>query len=164
MNTLLFIILALAAIAAVCYILTPARLTAFNAVSSGTTEGARTFTADAAITSAHLLVTHGSAAGYVALCGANGLPWGPVQDEAAAAGDGVPVELLGSARRTLLGISAGAIAAGDRLVPAANGQIRSLTGAAAGTHYICGRALEATSGAGEKFEFVPSFPQAVTVS
>lgn len=134
------------------------RVAAFNTFGDGTREGPITFTAAAVISARNLLVTR-NAAGTVSLCGLNGIPWGPAIDEAAAIGDPIAVEMLGAARRTLLGVSSMAITDGDFLIPAANGQIRTLTGVAAGNHYVMGRAVGSTAGAGETFEYVPYAPQ-----
>lgn len=170
MNSLQIILTVLAclALAGVCYLwaqgfLRPRLVPAWNGIATGTRSGPRTFSADAALTTRYLLVAHGAGANRIAICGLNGIPWGIATDEAAAAGDLVAVALLGGTEGTLKGVSAGAISIGDFVIPAANGQLRTLTGAPAGNHYICGRAIEATTGANEEFEFVPYSPTLRTI-
>ena len=132
-------------------------LTFLANIAEGTHKHAVTRLADAAISARNLLVKIGSDAAHVALAGTSDIPLGVATDEPAAAEDATNVELLGAGDRTLLGVASAAIAAGDLVVPAANGKLRTLpTGA--GTYYIVGRALGAASADGDTVEFVPAFP------
>lgn len=132
-------------------------LTFLANVAEGTHENALTRLADAALGTRFLLVKIGSDANHVAVCGVDDIPLGIATDEPAAAEDPVNVELLGVGERTLLGVASAAIAAGDLVVAAASGKLRTLP-VAAGTYYIMGRALGAAGADGDTIEFVPSFP------
>lgn len=160
MHTLFDILMAvsLPALLATCVWLAKRNPLTFLAnVAEGTHENALTRLADAAITARFLLVKIGSDAAHVALAGVSDIPLGIATDEPAAAEDAVNVEVLGIGERTLLGVASAAIAAGDLLVPAANGKLRALP-TSAGSYYVIGRALAAASADGDKVEFVPSFP------
>lgn len=129
-----------------------------NASESGVHEGGRiTRKTDAAIATRNLLVKVGSDANHVALAGAGEQAIGVCTDEAGAAEDLVNVQLLACADRTVLVVTngAGAIAAGDVVVAAANGKVAKIA-AGAGNYYVVGIALEAPATAdGEKFEIIP---------
>jgi len=133
----------------------PGCIAAVNALSPGTWCGSKPYVLDDALSAKYLLVKPGSAAGYAALCGTDGIPLGPVPDEGAA-GDTVSVDLLGVAERTQIGVASGAIADGEFLVPGASGKVRKLP-SSAGTYYIIGRATGAAAD-GELIEYQPSFP------
>lgn len=134
-----------------------AQFTPLANVAEGFQPAAKTYLADAAIATRHLLAKIGSDASHVALAGVGDIPLGFVTDEAAAAEDPVNVRLLGLHQEGAIGIASAAIAAGDLLVPAANGKLRTLP-AAAGTYYITGRALKAAAADGDQVELVPCFP------
>lgn len=132
-------------------------------VAEGTHAGSITKLADAAITTRNLLVKIGTDAGHVALAGVSDIPLGVATDEPAAAEDPVNVALLGAHAGTLLGVASAAITAGDLVVAAANGKLRTLP-TSAGTYHIVGRAIAAAGADGDTIEFVPSFPVQRVVS
>ena len=155
--TILALVGVLALLATCVWLVKRNGLTFLANVAEGTHNNAITRLADAAISTRNLLVKIGSDAAHVALAGTSDIPLGVVTDEAAAAEDAVNVELFGAGERTLLGVASAAITAGDLVVAAANGKLRTLpTGT--GTYYIIGRALGAASADGDTIEFVPSFP------
>lgn len=125
--------------------------------------GLKTFKADAAITDRFLLGKAGSDSQHVAICGANDVPKSIICDEAAAAEDAVACELLGAHNKTSKMVASAAIAADDRLMPAANGQVATLS-VAAGTYWIVGKAIKAAGAQGDEVEVIPCFPHQVTVS
>lgn len=155
------IVLALLALAsAVGIILADRRRTRWQVanIAEGTSEtGVRTYFADAAITNRNLLVKIGSDADHIALAGTADIGIGFAIDQADAAEDPVAVNLLGAAGGTVLGVAAAAITAGDQLVSAANGQVRTLP-ATTGTYYIVGRAIQAAAAQGDVLQIAPSFP------
>jgi hypothetical protein len=120
-------------------------------IAEGTHDGGLTKAVDAAITERYLLCKIGSAADRVAICGAADTPIGVVTDEAAAAGDLVNVNPLGTSRGTQRMVASGAITQGVLLEPAANGRVQTL-GAGVGTHHVVGRALDAAGAAGDVIE------------
>ncbi|MBI4024844.1 MAG: DUF2190 family protein [Verrucomicrobia bacterium] len=113
--------------------------------------------ADGALTTRYLLAKIGSDADHVDAAGVADIPLGIITDEAAAAEDLVNVALLGAIKGTQRMIASAAITAGDLLVSAASGKVRTLPAAAA-TYYIIGRALIAASADGDTVEVAPSFP------
>lgn len=123
-------------------------------IAEGTHEGNITKKADAAIAARFLLAKIGTDIDHVDLAGVNDLPLGVITDEAEAAEDLVNVALLGSACSTLKGVASAAIAAGDLIVPAAAGKLRTLP-AGAGTYSIVGRALQAAAADNDVIEFDP---------
>lgn len=155
--TILALIAVLALLATCVWLVGRNSLTFLANVAEGTHAGSITKLADAAITTRHLLVKIGSDAGHVALAGVSDIPLGVATDESAAAEDPVNVALLGVTESTLLGVASAAITAGDLLVPAANGKLRTLPGTT-GTYNIIGRAITAAGADGDTIEFVPSFP------
>lgn len=156
--SLLIMAVSLLALLATCVWLAKRNsLTLLANVAEGTHQNALTRLADAALATRFLLVKIGSDANHVAACGVGDIPLGIATDEPAAAEDPVNVELLGVGERTLLGVASAAIAAGDLVVAAASGKLRTLP-TAAGTYYIMGRALGAAGADGDTIEFVPSFP------
>jgi hypothetical protein len=112
--------------------------------------------ADAAIADRYRAVKIGSDADHIAVAGISDIPLGICADEPAAAEDLVPVYLLGSHGETMRGIASGTVTAGDFVVAAASGALRTLP-VASGTYYIVGRALT-TAATTEVFEFDPSLP------
>lgn len=122
-------------------------------IGEGFFPGSRTYKLDAALTARHLLVKAGSDAQSVTLAGAADIPIGVATDEGAI-GDYVAVDFFGSAKSTKLGIASGAIANGAFIVADANGKVRTLPGSA-GTYYIIGRALNATTTDGDPIQFDP---------
>jgi hypothetical protein len=91
-----------------------------------------------------VLVKFGSDVDHVNIAGAADIPLGVITDIAEAIEDPVNVHLLGSAPGTQFMVASAAIALGDFLQPAANGQVATLT-ATTGTHYNVGRALNAAA-------------------
>ena len=120
-------------------------------------DGQITKKADGAITTRYLLAKIGSDIDHVDLAGTADIPLGVITDESAAAEDLVNVSLFGSGQSTQKMIASAAITAGDLVVSAASGKIRTLPGGA-GTYYIIGRALNAASADGDVVEVTPSFP------
>lgn len=161
MNTLLVLFLLVAMIGALCAIVASRprgrQLTALGNVGEGFQPSRKTYLADAAIATRYLAVKIGSDANHVALAGVGDIPLGLATDEPPAAEDEVNVALFGVQCECMKGVASAAIAAGDMLVPAANGKLRTLPGAA-GTYYIVGRAIKAAPNADDDVEFVPCFP------
>lgn len=120
-------------------------------------DGQITKLADAAFTARYLLAKIGSDIGHVALAGTADVPLGVITDEAAAAEDLVNVSLLGASLGTQRMVASAAITAGDLVVSAASGKIRTLP-VATGTYHIIGRALNAAAADGDVVEIAPSFP------
>lgn len=119
--------------------------------------GATTKRADAAMAIRYVLVKIGTDANHVAVAGVADIPWGVATDEAAAAEDLIAVAFLGAQSKTLPMVASAAIAAGDMVVAAANGKIRTLP-ATTGTYYIIGRACEAAGADLDVIEVDPTFP------
>lgn len=134
-------------------------------IAEGTYRGGRkTYLTDAAISVRYLIGKLGSDSRHIAVCGASDVPLGVITDEADAAEKPVSVELLGaSGDRTVRMVGAAAIAAGDLVTVAAGGKTQTMTGIAAGTYWVIGRALTACSGADAEYEVVPAFPHQATV-
>jgi hypothetical protein len=107
--------------------------------------------ADAVISTRYLLVKFGTDVDHVNLAGAADIPLGVCTDLAEAIEDPVNVNLLGCAPGTQFMVASAAIALGDFLQPAANGQVATLT-ATTGTHYNVGRALNAAAAQGDLVE------------
>ena len=110
--------------------------------------------AAAAIATRFLLAKIGSDSDHVDVGGASDIPLGVITDESSAAEDPVNVALLGSANTTLKMVASAAISAGDFVVPAASGKIKTLPGAA-GTYYIVGRAMIAAGADADVIEVDP---------
>ncbi|MES2692782.1 MAG: capsid cement protein [Verrucomicrobiota bacterium] len=134
-----------------------ARFTPLANIAEGFAPSTKTYLADAAISTRFLVGKIGTDASHVALAGVSDIPLGIIADEAAAAEDAVMVRLLGVQNEGGIAIASAAITAGDLLVPAANGKVRTLPGTS-GTYYILGRAIKAAGADGDQVEFVPSFP------
>ncbi|PTY03090.1 hypothetical protein DB346_07505 [Verrucomicrobia bacterium LW23] len=139
-----------------------ARVLCANDVAEGMHYGAITRLSDAAIAARHSLVKVGSDAAHVAVTGVSDIPLGICLDEPAAAEEPVAVALLGAAAGTLRAVASGTVTAGDYVVPAASGAVRTLP-VAAGTYYIVGRAI-ATAASGALVEMDPCVPVQRVVS
>lgn len=113
--------------------------------------------ADAALSTRHLVVKIGSDINHVAVAGTADIALGVVNDAAEAAEDPVNVQILGRAEGTILMVASAAITAGDMVVTAASGKIRTLPGTT-GTYYIIGRALEAAAADGDVINVAHCFP------
>jgi hypothetical protein len=124
-------------------------------VGEGIWPGQKTYFADAVLAERGLLVKIGSTPLNVAIAGAADQPIGLTTDEAAAIGDPVEVELLGSAKETKLMVASAAIAAGAFIMPAANGRVQTL-GSTTGTYYVVGRCLKPAAAAGDLIEVDPA--------
>lgn len=120
-------------------------------------DGRRTYLADAAITTKGLLVVTGTDSEHIALAGTSSVPLGVALDEAEAAEDAVAVQLFGAVGGTVLVVASAAITAGDLVVAAASGKVRTLP-ALTGTYHIIGRAINAAGADGDLVEIAPSFP------
>ena len=108
-----------------------------------------------------LLYKRGSDEIHVTLAGAGDKALGVSPDRPKVAGDQLAIWLLGNHEGTLMGVASGAIAAGDLLVPAANGAISKLP-AGAGTYYVVGEALAAAVD-GQYVAFIHRYPYPATV-
>lgn len=160
MNTLLAITMILVAILALCsWVASRPRgrqFTPLANVADGFQPAVQTRLCDAALASRYLLLKIGSDANHVAACGVGDIPVGFGLDTTDAAEDSVAVSKFGLQTEGALGVASGAIAAGDLLVPGANGTVRTLP-VAAGTYYIIGRATKAAADT-DQVEYTPSFP------
>lgn len=153
------LVLALGAIASSLQRLLTGPRHEFANIAEGTSEtGNRTYLADASHSTRHLVVKIGSDANHVALCGTGDIALGVTDDQPDAAEDHINVQLLGAKRGTVLMTASAAITAGDMVVAAASGKIRTLTGLGSGTYYILGRAVEAAGADGDVIQVVPTFP------
>lgn len=129
-----------------------------NGIADGTHERGITRKCDAVIASADLLLKSGSDADHCAVTAAvTDIPLGFGVHPTDAIEDPVGIQLLGKGP-TKLGIASGAIAAGDRLTPAAGGKVATYTSGAA---CFIGRALTAAAD-GEPVEVQDCHP--VTIS
>lgn len=124
-----------------------------NAVAPMSPHGTRTYIADAAIP-AYTMVKLGSDENHVVTCGDGEAPIGMTLDDAASAQYAdVTVMLLGAQAGSKITTASGAIAAGDELVTAAAGALKTLPAGAA-TYYVAGRALNTVADGGT-VQFVP---------
>lgn len=146
MNTLLLFTLALPFLLMgalmLLHLTRPSCRVEYANIAEGNVAGKKTYAADAALALRFVAVKIGSDANHVAVAGTADIPIGICTDNAEAAEDLVNVALLGSASETLKVTASAAIAAGDFVVPAASGKVRTLPGTT-GTYYIIGRALQA---------------------
>lgn len=133
------------------------QLTALANVAEGRWCGGKTYLADAALATRYLLAKIGSDSGHIAAAGTADIPLGIVTDEAAAAEDPVNVAVFGTTEGSQLVVASAAIAAGDMIVSAASGKVRTLP-ATTGTYYIIGRAVTAAAADGDLVQITPSFP------
>jgi hypothetical protein len=132
-------------------------LTSAINIAEGTHKGSVRKLADAAIATRYLLFKFGSDVNHIAVAGANDIPLGTVDDEAAAAEDEVGVNILGSTGRTLLMVASEALTVGEAVYTAASGKVQDLP-AGAGTYYQVGYAMNATSADGDVVEVQPCTP------
>lgn len=119
--------------------------------------GIFTFRTDAAHSARNLLVKRGSDDAHVAIAGASDTPLYVCSDEASAAEEPVACQALACAGTTikLVNDGTGALAAGDVIVPAANGKAKKIA-AGAGNYYVVGIAVGAVAATdGEVFEAIP---------
>jgi hypothetical protein len=132
-----------------------------NAITSGTHMGDLPITLEAAVARRHLLLKQGAADNGALICTAADKPLGFAEDEGAI-GDKIAMHRLGMGGRTALGVASGAIAANARLTPAAGGKVRTLTGIAAGTYWVCAEAIEAAAD-DEEIEVIGCVPFQVVI-
>lgn len=130
-------------------------------IAEGTHEGAISRLADAAA-SEHILVKKGSDDNHVAVCGVADCPVGVLASVPEAAEDGVTVNLLGCANRTVLLTASEAIAAGVEVYTAANGKVQDATTSV--TYYKVGVSLTAAAADGDLIEVDPCCPIKVVVA
>lgn len=161
MSILIPIVIVASAFGATLALLRPGRGRAFANSTGATHRGSVTRLTDSALATRNLLGITGSDASHVAICGASNVPLGVIADEAAAAGEDVAVQLLGSSASTLSMVAAGAVTAGSLVYTAANGRVSALS-ATSGTYYCVGVALSPASAAGDSIEVDP-YPPLKTV-
>lgn len=149
-------------VAASVAVITGARYTRGWNIGEGTWEGILPFRAAGPIGKDWLLAKPGATAGEVALAGAGDKPLGPVIDQSAAAGDLVSVELLETAKRTFLGVAAGAVAKSAGLYTAAEGMVQGEPDVP-GTYWLVGRTIGAAAGEYDLVPYVPCAPQKLVV-
>lgn len=115
--------------------------------------GVKAFTPAAVITTRNLLHKIGASATESAICGANDIPIGAIEDEVATdeVGESRTVKLLGIYPRTMKMVASEAISAGAAVFTAANGKVQDLP-AGAGTYYQVGYALTAAAADGRIIE------------
>lgn len=133
-------------------------LTALSNIAEGIHQtGVLNFRADAALASRYLLLKRGSDDAHVAVAGASDTPIYVALDEAAAAEDPVACQAIACAGGTIKLVTngAGALAAGDVLVPAAGGKVAKIA-AGAGNYYVVGIATAAVAATdGDQLEAIP---------
>jgi hypothetical protein len=134
-----------------------------------THKGRTTATADAAFTSRYLICKRGATSATIAVAGQGDAPYGVVPDMTPSTDTDtsypLPINILGLNEDTERMIASGNIAIDDLITTDANGQVRSMTGIAAGTYWVLGKCKVATSnGANDQVEVIPCFPHKVTVT
>ena len=158
--TLFYLLLAVVALAAMLHVFAKgfrSPLLPMANIGEGVHAGSITKKADAAIATRYLVVKIGSDIDHIAVAGTADIALGIASDEAAAAEDLVAVQLLGSSSETRKVVASAVIAAGDFVVTAAAGQVRTLP-ATTGTYFILGRALNAAAAAGDIVEIDSCLP------
>lgn len=133
-----------------------------NDINAGIHEGDLQVTLEVAVGTRHLLLRKGAAAQSALIGTVANRPLGFAEDEGAI-GDKIAFYPLGSGRRTVLGVSAGAIVSGATVTAAADGKVATLP-AGAGTYWVVGEAWGAAAGADEEVEIIPCTPYQVTVA
>ncbi len=117
---------------------------------------------DAAVSARHLLWKEGSTPGTgAAVCGANALPLGTIDNIEASTGLSQKVILLGK-ERTVKMVANAALAIGDWVYTAASGKVQG-TPTVAGTYYRVGRVLTASGTDGDVIEVESVVPQKIIV-
>lgn len=132
--------------------------TALANIAEGTHQnGILNFRTDAALATRYLLLKRGSDDAHVAVAGASDTPIYVALDEAGAAEEPIACQAIACASGTIKLITngAGALAAGDVLVPAAGGKVAKIA-AGAGNYYVVGIATAAVAATdGEQLEAIP---------
>lgn len=121
-------------------------------------DGILTKRTDAAHATRYLLVKFGTDEDHVAIAGAADFPIGVCMDEAAAAEELVAVKCLGGSQGTVRMVTdgSGALVAGDRLIPAANGKVKKVA-AGVGLQWVVGIVAKAPATVdGTPFEVIPT--------
>ena len=151
----------------VCSVKPPGECFANGQLVNVDPNGQATFpTADAAFTSRYLIAKRGTSATSINICGAADVPLGIVEDETPSDSDlnyPLNVALLGAIKGTRRVIASAAISAGDFIVPAAGGKVRTLP-TSAGTYYVIGQAFAAATADGDQLQIVPTFPTKTVVA
>lgn len=123
-------------------------------------EGIMSFYCDATITARYTIVKIGATPGStVQVAGYQDTPVGVCLDEDTDTTVPVAVRLFGgSARGTIVGVSAAAISIGDLLETGASGTVQTMvTTASSGNHWCIGIALTAATAASQAVEIQPTF-------
>lgn len=140
---------------------TSRRRVRYNTLGDGT-HHSLSLRADAAIGTKHLLVKRGSDANHAAVvAAASDEPLGVCPDEADAAEDPVEVSLLGVAKRTVLMVAQGTIAADVDVYSYGDGTITT-TPATTGTYWKVGKSRSAGV-ANQEMEVEPCQPRLTKV-
>lgn len=119
-------------------------------------------TADAALTTRHLLVKKGAGALTVAINGAADLPLGVVDNITTAADEAVTVARLASGEKTRKVVASGIIAVNAFVYTDADGKVQAEP-AVAGSYYLVGRALTAAAADTNVIEIEPIAPVKIVV-
>lgn len=135
-------------------------------IGEGVHEGGRdSLFADNAFATRYLVCKRGTDAEHIDVCTASDVPLGVVNDQTISATDlstPLQVQYFGGALNVTIRLQgSGAIAVDTLLVPDSAGQVKALP-AGAGTYYVIGRCLQASSGAGDLLEASPLFFKIVT--
>jgi hypothetical protein len=138
----------------------PKRVAFANIAEGQWLNGQKSYKADAGLANVgrYAVVKIGSDADHatVAVAADVGIAMGICTDEALAAEDSVNVALLGAFKGTTFvqNSAAGAIAAGNLVVPDAGGQVKALP-VGAGNYFIIGRALGPAAAQNDRVPIVP---------
>lgn len=127
-----------------------------------THEGSVRRTNDAAVTARHLLWKKGATDGGVALAGVADIPLGTIDNVETGTGKGQSVLLLGKGPTKKM-VASAAIAAGVRVVAAANGKVRVVP-AGAGAYPCVGVSLTAATDDNHIIEVADCVPFLVVVT
>jgi hypothetical protein len=139
------------------------RLTPLEHIAEGTHQDATSRYLEADLTQRYSVMTQGTAAHQMKVCGVADLPLGVCADEGKA-GDLCALQNLGGTESTRLGVASEIITPGGLLIPAASGQIRNLpSDPSAGTYYIIGQHRAGGAAIGELVEFDPCVPQLLII-
>ncbi len=128
----------------------------FANIAQGTHAGYVTVTAASSFPGKYLLAKANASAGKVDPCGVSDCPAGVATDEADI-GDPLALKLPGVSPQSVLITASGTLAAGAYIYAAANGRVQGEP-TSAGTYYLVGRALTASSGAGDQIEVETCVP------
>jgi len=138
------------------------KLIPFANVAEGVSPTGRTSRQAEAVIVKYQLLKKGTAANSIVPCGANDKPLYIAKDDAAI-GDIIEVEILGSSTGTSLVTVTEAVAPGDDVFTAAEGQASKLS-AVAGTYYGVGRVISGGLAAGDEAEIAHKIAESQVVS